>query len=308
MRRELRIAVLLLGLLCIAAATRPQTQSSDWEQAAGGKMSFDVASVKRNKALTGGHTNIPFTGSLFTPTGGLFLVTDYPLGSYITFAYKLTGSEAAALRHELPSWAVDERFDIEARASGNPTKDQFRLMLQSLLASRFRLAIHYETKESQVLAIEIAKRGKLGPKIRKHPADEPCPTPGPNAPPRGTTDAEGFPRLCGYLSYEASHASGEFRIGASGVTMQQVASSFSSSEVFGTYPWPVIDGTGLTGTYDFVIEFSSDMPAGDAPYPQDPNGPSFVTAMNEQLGLKLETTKAPVESFVVDHIEEPSAN
>jgi uncharacterized protein (TIGR03435 family) len=301
---------LISGVVMNAPLLRAQSSSADWEKAAGGKMAFDVASVKKNNTgdETGIQTNIPLAGKRFTPTGGLFSVTEFPLTTYIMFAYKLTGDQTTEVQHELPKWALANRYDIEGRASGNPTKDQYRLMMQSLLASRFKLVVHYENRDTPVLALELAKRGKLGPKLRKHPSDVPCPTTVTDAAKQNPINAGGFPVTCGYLSYEPSHAPGEFRVGASGVAMKQMGSFFSSSEVFGTYPRPVIDRSGLTGTYDFVLEFSSDMPPQDAPYPQDPNGPSFVTALKDQLGLKLESTTAAVPFFVIDHIEEPTPN
>jgi uncharacterized protein (TIGR03435 family) len=80
-------------------------------------MSFDSASVKRNNSgPLGGHTNVPLAGNRFTPTGGLLEITDYPLGSYITFAYKLTGAKMAEVQHEMPKWALLNRYDIEGRA------------------------------------------------------------------------------------------------------------------------------------------------------------------------------------------------
>ena len=250
---------------------------------------------------------MPLAGERFTPTGGLLEITDYPLESYIAFAYKLTGGQMAGLRQQVPKWALANRYDIEGRASGNPTKDQYRLMMQSLLGSRFNLAVHYENRETPVLALELAKPGKLGSKLREHPADVPCPTTVTDAARQTPINPDGYPATCGYLSYEPSHAPGEFRVGASGVTIAVIGSFFSNSEVFGIYQ-PVIDRTGLTGTYDFVVEFSSDMPPQDAPYPQDPNGPGFVTALKNQLGLKLEPVTAPIPFFVIDHIEEPSPN
>jgi bla regulator protein blaR1 len=180
-------------------------------------------------------------------------------------------------------------------------------MMQSVLASRFKLAVHYENRATAVFALELEKPAKLGRKLREHPADEPCPTTVTDAARQNPIKSDGYPTTCGYLSYEPSHAPGEFRVAASGVTMQQMGSFFSASEVFGINE-AVIDRTGLTGTYDFVVEFSSDMPQQDAPYPQDPNGPSFVTSLKDQLGLKIESTTAPVQFFVVDHIEGPSPN
>ncbi|HTZ72868.1 MAG TPA: M56 family metallopeptidase [Candidatus Aquilonibacter sp.] len=301
-------APIVFGIV-IAPLLHAQSASADWEKAAGNRIFFDAASVKRNTSGDfGGHTNVPMAGDRFTPTGGLFSVTDYPLGTIISFAYKLTGAQTTAVQHELPKWALVDRYDIEARASGNPTKDQYRLMVQSLLETRFKLSVHYEDRETPVLALELSKAGKLGPKLREHPADAPCSKTVTDAARQTPIKPDGYPATCGYLSYEPSHAPGEFRVGASGVTIGQMGSFFSSSEVFGTYPRPVIDKTGLAGTYDFVVEFSSDMPPQDAPYPQDPNGPSFITALKNQLGLKLRSLNAPISFLVIDRIEEPTPN
>jgi bla regulator protein BlaR1 len=307
--RRLLVAAMSVAVL-IALPQLPvsgQSATPNWEDTAGGKMSFDVASVKQNNALMGGHSNIPLPGDRFNPTGGLLDIADYPLTAYINFAFKLTGDETAEIRTQLPKWALVNRYDIDARSSSNPTKDQYRLMMQSLLASRFKLAVHFEKRDASVLALKLDKPGKFGPKLRAHPLSVLCPTTVTDAAQQNPIKPDGYPATCGYLSYEPSHAPGEFRTAASGVTMSQIASFFSTSEIFGTYQ-PVIDKTGLSGTYDFVVEFSSDMPAQDAPYPQDPNGPSFVSALKDQLGLKFDSTTSPVPFVVIDHIEEPSPN
>src|SRR5690348_7332980 len=163
MRRELRVGVLLLGLLCIAVATRPQTQSSDWEEAAGGKMAFDVASVRQNTSGLPPHgdpvrSNVPLgPDDSYAPTGGLLSISNFDLPNFISFAYKLGLQEGMALRPKLPKWARTERFNIEARGPANATKDQMRLMMQSLLADRFKLAVHFETHEQPIFNLVLAK-------------------------------------------------------------------------------------------------------------------------------------------------------
>jgi hypothetical protein len=125
----------------------------DWQMAAGGKMEFDVASVKQNKSglpPSGSHphSNVPlYPGSAYSPNGGLFSATNEPVGFYISFAYKLDYLQLQFVVLGLPAWANSDRFDIEARAQGNPTKDQMRVMIQSLLADRFKLVAHYETRQ-----------------------------------------------------------------------------------------------------------------------------------------------------------------
>ena len=95
---------------------------------------------------------------------------------YITFAYKLwpTQQQGEALLAQLPKWAREESIVIEAKADGNPTKDQMRLMVQSLLADRFKLTLHFERRQTPVFALALAKPGRLGPKLRPHAEGPPC--------------------------------------------------------------------------------------------------------------------------------------
>jgi uncharacterized protein (TIGR03435 family) len=130
-------------------AKSPDT-ASDWEKAAGGKISFETVSVKPEKDTDADpHTNVDLGPmATFTPTGGLLQTANEPLIRYIAFAYKLSPEEVKLdIQPQMPKWANTTDYDITARASGNPTKDQFRLIMQSLLADRFKLAAHYETKE-----------------------------------------------------------------------------------------------------------------------------------------------------------------
>jgi uncharacterized protein (TIGR03435 family) len=99
-------------------------------------------------------------GDVYPPNGGVFSGTNVPLISYIYFAYKVTGSQFQLLLPHLPKWVLTDRFDIEARANGNPTKDQMRMMMQSLLADRFKLSMHYETQELPAFALVLANPEK----------------------------------------------------------------------------------------------------------------------------------------------------
>jgi uncharacterized protein (TIGR03435 family) len=137
---------------------------------------FDVASVKANKTPNPRQTtNVPLgPGDAYTPTGGYFSATGVPLLTYIAFAYKIQGNQIPALQSQLPEWAVTDRFDIQARVEGNPGKDQMRLLMQTLLADRFKLAIHRDTSEASVAALVVAKEGKVGRRYSRtqpiHPA------------------------------------------------------------------------------------------------------------------------------------------
>jgi bla regulator protein blaR1 len=157
--------------IAIVAAQSPDTPG--WQAAAGGKTSFDVASVKPGSAPR--IPDFPLdNGNAKTP-GGRFS-TSLPLLIYIAFAYKLPPNEeqTRAMLAHLPKWSGG-LFEIEARAKGNPTKDQMRLMMQSLLADRFKLAVHFETREEPDHALTSIKPGKTGPKLRPHAEGPPCP-------------------------------------------------------------------------------------------------------------------------------------
>jgi uncharacterized protein (TIGR03435 family) len=301
-----------------ATGQPPATQSpaassdeSDWEIAAGGRKSFDVASVKQNNTPQGPgtvHSNVPLgPQNLFTPTGGLFTTQNFPVLQYIIFAYKLTPNQTDSIRTQLPKWATSDRYDIEARAVGNPTKDQYRLMMQDLLAARFKLALHHETKQQPVLALVLDKPGKLGPHLQLHPLDQPCPTTVPTGGGPIPTIAGGFPEPCGaFGAWPSTSNPGQLTAGARNMPMSMIATTFSISQISGADK-PVIDRTGLTGNYDFVFSFSPELPPG-ADFQADPNGPTFLEAIKDQLGLKLEQQTGPVETIVIDHIEQPSEN
>jgi uncharacterized protein (TIGR03435 family) len=176
----------------------------------------------------------------------------------------------------IPAPLNSEKFDIEARSDpsidaqlskldSDQAKLQKQLMLQSLLADRFKLTWHKEIRQLPVFDLVIAKGGS---KLQESKAD-------------GRT-----------------YNTGTQRISDQGVTMPVLADQLAAR-----LGRPVIDKTGLTGRYDVTLKWTPDdtEPAPDAP-------PSIFTAVQEQLGLKLESTKGPVETLVIDHVEEPSPN
>jgi uncharacterized protein (TIGR03435 family) len=285
-------------------------------QAAEDKLpSFDVISVKRSARDVQQKTITPIgPGEVYVKTGGHFAAQGFPLATYISFAFRLVGSEADAMVAQLPGWAMSERFSIEARTDGDPakdTKDQMRLMMRSLLADRFELKSHYETRETHVFVVTLAKAGKFGPQLRQHSeADSPCTT----VLPAGMTQGEagvvagGFPRQCGGMLPVPTSAPGRFRFGARNVTLEFIARQLTS---LGDLGRPAVDQTGLTGTFDFALEFVPDISSTREGYPDfqgDPTGPTFSQAVREQLGLKLESTKAPSQFLVIDRVEHPTQN
>ena len=284
----------------------------DWEITAGAKMRFASASVKQVTAPPPYRAgwNVPLgPGDVYPPNRGNFSGRSLPLVSYILFAYKITPNQERFLNSQLPKWVTTDRFDIMAHADGNPTKDQMRLMMQALLADRFKLTAHYEIRQVPVYELVLDKPGELGPLLQRHPDDAPCPT-SMESPPPDTKQPQfadmRFPLTCGgFLDMPAS-VPGRTRSGARNVTMELIASSMG-----GGLDRPVVDKTGLTGRFDVAAEF---IPRSDGARPSGaksqpvPDGPTFVQALKEQLGLRLEAKVDPVEFLIVDYIEQLPAN
>lgn len=279
-------------------------------QSAVGKIEFDVASVKKSApGDSAPNSTFPLgPGSVYVSNGGHFSAINYPLVTYIAFAYKVMGSQQLSLVSQLPAWAMNERFDIQARTDGNPakdTKDQMRLMMRALLADRFKVAIHTETREAPVFALVLSKPGKTGPLLRPHANDSSCST---VPPPPPTQLAGKFPALCGGLLLMPPSAPGLTNVGARNVTMEFIAQQLVA---MGALERPALDRTGLAGTFDFALEWAPQNSGAQSPGgepPAIPSGPAFVDAVREQLGLKLDSQKGPVEVLVLDHVERPSQN
>ena len=203
-----------------------------------------------------------------------------------------------ALRERLPDWVTIERYDVQARAEGNPTKDQMRLMMRALLAERFKLAVHYETRQGPVFALVPLKPGKTGPDLRPHPSDATCPKRADESALMPPMVAGGFPATCGGIVRVPASTPGRLSLGARDVTMGFIASSISG---IGNLGRPVVDQSGLDGTFDFIIEWAPDST------PEE-SGPTFVEALQKQLGLKLEPRNGQIDVVVLDHIEHPTPN
>ena len=309
----LALALPITFALALVAQSRAQPQNvPEWQAAAGGKMEFEVATVRLNKPGT-------FIPPSFALDAGDFydsadphgrFSADFPLSVYIQFAYKLwlTQDQIHSMLANLPKWVATDSFVIQAMAPGNPTKDQMRLMVQSLLADRFKLAVHFETQRTSVLALVLAKPGKTGPKLHPHAEGAPC-----NASVHLRAQSslakvpDVFPPYCGgYMAMPGPNNT--VLVGSRNTTMKLVAASLPSIGAVGR---PVVDRTGLSGNYDFTLEWtpeSTAIPPTGADTQPGSQGPSFLEALREQLGLKLKPTKAPLNVLVIDHIERPSPN
>jgi bla regulator protein blaR1 len=300
-----------------AGSSNPQsisgrTSVTDWQTAAGGKQSFEFASIRPNTSGSDASSmNIPTgPGELDSTNGGVFAGKNISLVSYIYFAYKLTGTQLQLLIPQLPPWILKDRYDIDARASGHPNKDRMRLMVQTLLEDRFKLAIHFESHQLPVFALLLDNSGKTGPNLQRHTEDPPCSAPSDLTSVHGSsvTIAGGFPLVCGGIVGLPTDPSGRLRAGARNVSIQLLASTVAQ---MGNLDRAVIDQTALSGNFDFIFQWSPQL---NRPLPSGVNGPmeqpsrDFLEDLKRQLGLRLIPQEAPVEIFVIDHAEKLREN
>jgi uncharacterized protein (TIGR03435 family) len=303
-------AAMIAGLVSLHGVSA-QSETNDWEKKAGGKMAFEVASVKRSddpQQLY--HSNFPLTlgSSDFASVGNLMSV-DTRLRILIRFAFKVSDGQMQFLMKGLPNWVDSESFDIQARAPiSAPTKDQFRLMTQSLLEDRFKMVVHREKRQIPIYALVLSKPGKTGAQLRPHVDDAGCGAQGkPDAPPSAPEYAS-WPCGSTLMGGRGSNAPGRVRGGGRAIGLDYLAAFLTGTGFEGTAPdRPIVNQTGLDGMFDFWIEFAPEAtgPAGMQP---DPSGPSLPEALQDQLGLKLVATTGSVDVIVVDHIEDPSPN
>jgi len=282
-----------------------------WQIAAGTRSEFEVASIRLARPDTFLRPNMVLNSEdTPVPPGGRF-IAEFPLEIYIEFAYKImpTQEQEDAMFAHLPKWVSTDRFVIEAEASGHPTKDQIRLMMQSLLADRFKLVVHFETREMPVFALVLDKPGKLGPRLRPHSQGPTCDNElnVPSDRTSSTIPPGEFIAACGRVQMidSANHTK---LFGGRNISIDHLAGYLPDFEDVGR---PIVDETNLKGTFDFSLSWS---PEGNTASPGENDGlastegPPFVEAVKQQLGLKLKPTKAPIQIPVIDHLEPLTPN
>jgi uncharacterized protein (TIGR03435 family) len=255
---------------------------------------FAVASVKRGAEWT---LEVPMT--VRPQPGGRLSTTNAPLTILIQRAYGVEAYQVAGG----PAWINSDGYNIEAKPETNTDQKQMWLMLQTLLADRFHLKLHRETRELPVYALTATKGG---PKL---PA------------PKGGACNETMPPLDAARQQPVAPPCGPGIVkSGTGLTMEGLNLPMAKFTGFlgKMIGREVIDRTGFTKRFDLHLEFAFDdviagLPRprrpGDSDQPADPAArPSLMTAIQEQLGMKLESTKGPVEVLVVDHAERPTEN
>jgi uncharacterized protein (TIGR03435 family) len=249
---------------------------------------FEVASVRRN--LSGQQQGGGLTG---VQPGGRFMAVGATLKRLVAIVYD--GFQIAGG----PAWIETERFDIDARADGDRTLPEFTRMLRSLLAGRFRLVVHTETRQMPIFVLETARRDRaLGPTLRE--SDAKCRAEARSFVPGGPPGP--------------SPACGDFRLGARALAARGMTMPGLARLLSGRVDRPVFDRTGLDSAYDLELQWSSDLGLSQAPPGSagagelTPDGLSLFTALQEQLGLRLEATRGPVDVVVIDRAQMPSEN
>lgn len=225
---------------------------------------FEVASIKKSQSLEA-------MGTIGPRPGGRVLGINIPPRALIFWAYNLRPYQIVG-----PDWIGLERFEVEAKAAGDAPVDRLRATMQTLLADRFHMEVHRETRDTDGFALVRVRSDRLGPHLVP-----------------GTADC--------LASFAASPRCAENRYSQGNLTSVGMPLSFLAMSISGALSAPVLDQTQLAGTFDVALQWSPDIaPSGDLA--------SIFTAVQEQLGLKLERTRVPVEALVIDRIDHPTEN
>jgi uncharacterized protein (TIGR03435 family) len=258
------------------------------------ELKFEVASIKPNKSGTRSF------GTRQTP-GGRLTVRNETLPQLIDFAYdigefwRILAGESSRIVGG-PRWILSEHYDVIASAGREVTPEEMRPMLRALLKERFKLAVHHEAKEQPIYALRMLRAGGgLGPQLRRLTVD--CDQVGKaraaavtNGTPLPPNAANGAPQ-CG-----AAASEGELKSSGQGLDVLAMRMSKEAGRT-------VVNETGLSGNYEVTLRFS---PADSGVGGASGDRPSIFLAVKEQLGLKLEATRGPVDVLVIDHVERPT--
>ena len=319
-----RKGLILLTLLAAATSAMAWPQTSTVQPAPSSNLAFDAASIKVHGVGRGGIN--------LHQAGGHLSIKGFSLEQIMAVSYDLSSlSQAGNTIIGMPSWGMTEQFDIDAEAPGDPTVAQKSLMLQSLLADRFQLVVHHETRQLPIYAMVLANAGKLGTQIHPHSATEHCDasasagyeSSGPQhalvngaatsmqkSPAELATAAlENYP--CGQTVGGLLSASDRNQVwsGARNVSMETIAAGIGTMEAVDR---PIVNQTGLSGNFDFTVEWDArvnHVATNPSPAAQsEPLGDSLFEALRSEVGLQLKPQKGPVDVIVIDHVEKPTLN
>jgi uncharacterized protein (TIGR03435 family) len=259
---------------------------------------FEVASGKPADPKLGLQA-FPVRGGPGTSDPGQVAYTNVSLREMLFWAYGATANQIAG-----PPWIRTDRYDIVAKIPPGTNKDQFTAMLRGLLAERFHLVLHLETKEVQGYALVV---GRNGPKLRKSSEADSIAAAQPQQPPaRLESDRNGYPQPNGpgmvLPPLNGSNAQAIHLI-AKAQTVAALASMLG-----GIFGHPIVDKTSLAGVYDFTLDFALETaPPAQEPHDSYEPPPRIPVALQEQLGLRLEPATLPVDQWIVDSADKTAS-
>ena len=263
--------LLLAGVACLAA------NGQTFEAA-----SIKAATVSGPRGMIANQKGGPGTGD-----PGLFTCENCSLYWVLADAYKIHEYDFSG-----PAWLQDARFDFSAKIRAGATGEEFQTMLRNLLAERFQMTTHHETRMVPVYEMAV---GKNGPKFQESTPHQEPKDDGP--PPKFRRDAEGYPIL--------DRAGMGLAPGHGRLRSQDQPISWFAEILSNQLRTPIIDATGLKGKYDFTVQWSWE----EGPEAMPGAAAALASAVQSELGLKLERKKGPVNVLVIDHIEKtPAAN
>lgn len=265
------------------------------QQAATGPV-FEAASVRPNTSRNQGWNLEP-------QAGGRLTGTNVSAATLIRFAYDLPDFQISGG----PSWLASDRFDVAAKANGDVPLDQKRLMLRALLAERFKLTVHTETRELPIYALVMARSdGRPGAQLRRTEAD--CAREAPAPDDWARIGHPSGARPCGFFGFAPGT---DFPRGRGGLAFRGLTLAMFAQRLMPIVRRPVTDQTGLSGYFDADFDFLAELP----PPPPPPGLPnafgsdpfvSIFTVLPEQLGLKLDSRRGPVDVLVIDRVGPPA--
>ncbi|SPE38822.1 conserved hypothetical protein [Candidatus Sulfopaludibacter sp. SbA3] len=260
---------------------------------------FEAASVKPAPSQS---ARTSMRGGPGTPDVGQITFTSVTLINVLVRAYNVKAYQVTG-----PDWLGSRRYDIVAKIPPGTTKEQFSLMLQNLLVERFHLVLHHETKEFQ--GFELVT-GRNGPKLKASPEADQMASPAPETASPPKRDANGFPQLDapGLVMMEGVRG----KAVVSFLTARAQPLSALAEMISREFRMPVMDKTGLTGKFDFTLEFAPQPPGALIPpsltegpsNTVDESGANLTTAVQQQLGLRLNSSKVPLDMLIVDRADQ----
>lgn len=263
--------MILAAVMCIPTLTAQQPAR------------FEVASIKRSAPDA--------DGTRWGQPGGRWVMRNMAVSVMIREAYPTPSGELIGA----PDWVISERYDVDAKAEGNRTREQMRPMLQQLLNDRFKLRLHYETREQPIYALLLARSdGRTPARLVRSTID--CDAIAAARREGRSPDVTETSSGAAPCAWSASYGPDGTTVRFGGLPLSRLGESVGNPD-----GRVVIDKTGLSGGYEFTLTFQQQPKPGD-------DKASLFTALQEQLGLKLVADRALLPTLVVDHIERPTPN